>query len=158
MSANGPNAVVAQDGTLAAQLSDIVDAVATPTLSSPPDSDADITVTPAATTKCESVTQFDTTSNSDLCGNSELDSGDEKPARFVIEGVLVKSQKEQLKALRRTGGRAFVTCDIYTGVIDFDQLSITQESGSNTGTFTVGDRTLDGAVFTFQLQAKAEDA
>jgi hypothetical protein len=110
-----------------------------------------------ATTKLREVTQFDTTTNTDLCGNSETESGDEQPARLVIEGVVVKSQKLQLDTLRETGGRAFIVSDVYTGTIAFDQLTITQKDEQNTGRFTVNGETLEGPVFTFQLQTKREE-
>lgn len=157
MSANGNPPILSGDGGLSAELSDAVDAVATPTITSPTDSPSDVEVTPVATTKLREVTQFDATTNTDLCGNAETETGAEQPARLVIEGILVKSQKEQLDVLRTTGGRAYVTSDVYTGAITFDQLTITQKTEENTGRFSVDGRTLEGPVITFQLQAKRED-
>lgn len=142
---------------LAEDLASVIDSVATPTIKTPADSQLDVTVVPAATTKLNEVTNFENTTNTDLCGNAELEAGDPEPQRFVMEGILVKSQKEKLQVLRRTGGQVRIISDVHTGTIQFDMLDITQKSGEKTGEFRINGKELSGAVFQFQLQAKAED-
>jgi hypothetical protein len=138
------------------QVNGVVDVVTSPTIQTPRDSNFDISVTPAATTKLREITTYDAKTVTNVCGDSRTESGDSKPARLVIEGVLVKSQLEQLRSLEDTGGRAYVTSDVLTGTFEFDQFTVTQQATDNTGEFRVAGQTLEGPVFSFQLQAKRE--
>ena len=127
----------------------------TPTIE-PPDYLGVGVIQPEATTKLEAELHTNTTTDTNLCGESQTTKTGDKNYRITMEGVILKSTLEKMKQVPWSNDPVELVSDIHTGGVVFDVFTFTQESDGDHGRFTFDGVEVDQPIFSFQLQTKEE--
>lgn len=99
-------------------------------------------------------------SDTDQCGNTEVTQNGGKNWRVTIEGTLVEQQLIDLISLRLGSGPLEIITDGLAGTFLIGQFTFNQTDEEVYGRFNDPqnpNQTIEGLVYTFQLQTKAPD-
>lgn len=112
-------------------------------------------VVPVYTETFRATTQNDTLVHKTLCGETEIEAIGEDEWRITLEGLVLKSQLQDLFAMRPANNELTVIGEarVHRGVT-FDRFTYEQTDEHNVGEFDVDGSRVQEPLFRFQLQTQ----